>query len=92
LLTKTIRSIQDETCALYVKSIIDKKHDISEREKLFLFNYLREGNIPDSMRIVANNKDMNLRILEKVEDYKTNVFVIVESFFTYGFIPELLEL
>ena len=88
---KAVTALTDETRALQVDKIIEKQRGISGREKKFLFNYLSEGDIPETMRIIANNPEMNLRINEDIESYKTNVYEIVTSFFTYGFIPVILE-
>ena len=73
-----------------VDTVTKKNRGLSAREKSFLFNYLREGNIDENLRVVANNPNQNLKINEALDSYKTNVYVIVESFFTYGFIPVLL--
>ena len=89
--TDTFRALGDETRALTVDGVTKKQRGVSDREKNFIFNYLREGDIPPAMRIVANDPAQNLHFKEPESTYKTNVFVIVESFFTYGFIPELLE-
>ena len=87
-----MRALNDETRALTVDSVTKKQHGISEREKNFLFNYIREGDIPENMRIVAKNPQFNLRINEPADSvYQTNIYVIVESFLTYGFKPSLLE-
>ena len=90
-MTDTLRALGDETRALIVENIVDKRQKISDREKRYIFNYLREGNIPENIRRVANDPAANLRINEPIESYAPNVAMIVESFFTYGFIPQLLE-
>ena len=90
--TNALQAIGDETRALTVEYVTKKNRGLlSAREKNFLFNYLREGDIDENLRIVANNPNQNLRINEPIDSYKTNVYVIVESFFTYGFIPTLLQ-
>lgn len=90
-MAETLRALGDETRALTVEGITEKSHKISVREKNYLFNFLREGNIPENIRRVSNDPAANLRINEPLEAYPTSVFLIVESFFTYGFIPALLE-
>ena len=90
-MTDTLRALGDETRFLTVEGITEKLYNISEREKKYLFNYLREGNIPENIRQVSNDPAANLRINEPIESYQTSVFIIVESFFTYSFIPTLLE-
>ena len=90
-MSETLRALGNETRALTVDEVISKRRNVSIREKNFLLNYLREGNIPENIRRVSNDPDANLRINEPLESYQTNVFIIVESFFNYGFIPSLLE-
>ena len=83
----TFTGLSDEISGMEVDSIVKKTQKITDREKSFLFNYLLEGNLEPNKRKVANDKNQNLFIREDVRSYKTNVFVIVESFFNYGFIP-----
>ena len=90
-MTNTLRALGDETRFLTVEGITEKTRNISDREKKYLFNYLREGDIPENFRQVSNDPAANLRINEPIESYQTCVFIIVESFFTYSFIPALLE-
>ena len=87
----TVRALGDETRSLTVDAVTNKSHNLTDREKNFLFNYLREGDIEQHLRVVANDPSRNLRINEPVDAYKMNVCVIVESFFTYGFKPVLLQ-
>ena len=87
-----ISGLNDEICALSVENIVKKHRDVSDREKNFLFNYIREGNLPASERLVSNDATQNIKItMESLSDYKANVISIVDSLFAYGFIPTLLE-
>ena len=74
-----------------IENLSSKLKDLSETEKNFIFNYIKEGDIPENSRQVANGKDSELRIVEPLSSYKQNVYLILESFLTYGFIPALLE-
>lgn len=41
----TVRALGDETRSLTVDAVTNKSHNLTDREKNFLFNYLREGDI-----------------------------------------------
>ena len=84
-------ALGNETRALIVEDVCKKLHSLSDREKHFLFNYLKEGDMNERDRVMANNPTLNLKINESIESYKTNVYLIVESFFNYGFIPLVIE-
>ena len=87
----TFNLVVSETRALTVEEVAKKSHKVSRRERNFLFNYIKEGDIPEHMRSVANDPEQNLKIHDPIEEYKTNVFVIIEAFFKHGFIPEILQ-
>ena len=61
------------------------------REKKFVFNYLKEGDLSEYMRQVSKDPNENIKIIESVEVYIPNVMLIVESFLNYGFLPTLLS-
>ena len=84
-------ALGNETRALIVEDVCKKLHSLSDREKNFLFNYLKEGDMNEKDRVMANNTALNLKINENIASYKTNVYLIVESFFNYGFIPLIIE-
>ena len=84
-------ALGNETRALIVEDVCKKLHSLSDREKNFLFNYLKEGDMNERDRVTANNTALNLKINENIASYKTNVYLIVESFFNYGFIPLMIE-
>ena len=84
-------ALGNETRALIVEDVCKKLHSLSDREKNFLFNYLKEGDMNERDRVMANNTALNLKINENIASYKTNVYLIVESFFNYGFIPLIIE-
>ena len=75
-----------------IENLCNKLKDLTEMEKNFIFNYIKEGDIPENTRNVATGKDSELRIVEPLSSYKQNVYLIIESFLTYGFIPALLEI
>ena len=74
-----------------IENLSNKLKDLTETEKDFIFNYIKEGNIPENSREVATGRDAELRIVEPLSSYKQNVYLIIECFLTYGFIPALLE-
>ena len=86
-----VAALGNETRALIVEDVCKKLHSLSDREKHFLFNYLKEGDMNERDRVTANNTALNLKINENIASYKTNVYLIVESFFNYGFIPLIIE-
>ena len=86
-----VAALGNETRALIVEDVCKKLHSLSDREKHFLFNYLKEGDMQERDRVTANNTALNLKINENIASYKTNVYLIVESFFNYGFIPLIIE-
>ena len=90
-MVNTVRALGNETKALTVESVTKQCRNLIAREKNFLFNYLKEGDIEEHLRIIANDPQHNIKINEPIDSYKTNVYVIVESFFTYGFKPALLQ-
>ena len=75
-----------------IENLSSKLKDLTETDKNFIFNYIKEGDIPENSRQVANGRDSELRIAEPISSYKQNVYLIIESFLTYGFIPALLEI
>ena len=85
-----MQAIQDETKILTVEKVTKSTRGVTAREKKFLFNYLREGDVPENMRTVSNDKNENVKITEGPEDYISNVMLIVEFFLNCGFIPTLL--
>ena len=85
-----VAALGNETRALIVEDVCKKLHSLSDREKHFLFNYLKEGDMNERDRVTANNTALNLKINENIASYKTNVYLIVESFFNYGFIPLII--
>ena len=54
-MTGTLQAIENENKRLIVDDVLKKTRGITEREKKFLFNYLREGDIPENLRIVSND-------------------------------------
>ena len=65
-------AVGDETRALTVENILHKPLGITDREKNFLFNYIKEGDLPDKQRVVSNDPSMNIKITkESVADYTT---------------------
>ena len=85
-----VAALGNETRALIVEDVCKKLHSLSDREKHFLFKYLKEGDMSERDRVTANNTALNLKINENIASYKTNVYLIVESFFNYGFIPLII--
>ena len=53
---------------------------------MFIYNYIREGDIPEHLRVRSSNQQ-NLKIYEPVEEYQKNVIMLIESFFLYQFKP-----
>lgn len=86
LLAGTLQAIQDETRALRVGTLCNKQAGLTEREKSFIYNYIREGNLPEHLRI-QSSKQQNLKIYEPIEDYQKNVIMLIESIFLYQFKP-----
>lgn len=75
---------------LTVEAVTKKTRGVTAREKKFLFNYLREGDMPENMRVVSNDKNENVKITEGTDNYISNVMLIVEFFINCGFLPTLL--
>jgi len=86
LFAGTFKAIQDEARALRVGDLVNKSSGLTAREKSFVFNYMREGDIPEHLRI-HGNQDTNLRIYEPIPEFQRNVIMLVESFFLYSFKP-----
>ena len=86
LLAGTLQAIQDETRALRVGDLCNKYTGLTERDKMFIYNYIREGDIPEHLRVRSSNQQ-NLKIYEPVEEYQKNVIMLIESFFLYQFKP-----
>ena len=86
MLAGTFQAIQDETRALRVSDLTNKSSGLTERDKAFIFNYMREGDIPEHLRIKAN-QNSNLKIYEPIEEFTKNVIMLIESFFLYSFKP-----
>ena len=42
---------------LTVEAVTKKTRGVTAREKKFLYNYLREGDLPENMRVVSNDKN-----------------------------------
>lgn len=49
-LATTYQKLQDETKLLIVEQIATKASNLSDRERAFVFNYIREGDLPENLR------------------------------------------
>ena len=80
-------AIFEEIKILKVLDVCEKKNNLTRREKDFLFNYIRQGDLPIEMR----KQDQDLRSVEKVEDYNNFVVVVLDSIFHYQYLPRIHE-
>ena len=80
----TMQAISDETKCISVEELSVKTGKLSTREKEFIFNYVREGDLPDHLRINGGSqKNTGFRINEPIEHYKRNVFLLIEVILNY---------
>ena len=84
----TLQALTDESKAITVHDITENCVELTDRQKEFIFNYMKEGDIPDHLRLDGSSKkNSSLRIYEPIEDYKMNVIVLLELIFNYQFKP-----
>ena len=77
-----------EAKAITIEDLSSKQGRLTEREKEFIFNYFKEGDLQDHLRINGSvNSNSNIRIYEPIEEYKKNVVLLVELLFNYQFKP-----
>ena len=52
----TINAMTEESRVVNVKSITDKVQSMTDRERAFVFNYIREGDLPDHLKVNGGPK------------------------------------
>jgi hypothetical protein len=75
----------EEIKILRVLEVCKKMNGLTKREKDFLFNYVRQGDLPVEQR----RQDQDLRSVERVEDYNNFVVAVLDSIFHYQYLPRL---